>query len=81
MMKTEKVVDAEVVAGTQMAMVAAIAAILKHTAIDNPKIHHDLRMAVEQTKANLLGSNCSDKKLDAFEIVAQSLMDCAKLKS
>lgn len=73
-MNESKVINADIVAGTQMALVAAIGALLKHAAYKNPSILSDFEQVIEYHKAALLNSAATDRKIAAFETVAQSLM-------
>lgn len=73
-MSDKKIIDADVVAGTQMAMVAAIGALLKHVTNENPRVLKDFEAAVEHAKVALLSSEATDQKIAAFETVAQALI-------
>ncbi|WP_194725097.1 hypothetical protein [Noviherbaspirillum malthae] len=73
-MSDKKIIDADIVAGTQMAMVAAIGALLKHVTYENPQVLKDFEEAVEHAKTILLNSEATDQKIAAFETVAQALI-------
>lgn len=73
-MDVNKVIGADVVAGTQMAIIAAVATLLKHVSEGNPQVRLDLEAAVEHTKAMLLASSSTEEKCDAFESVASALL-------
>lgn len=70
----------DAVAGTQLAMFAAVIALLRRQAGD-PELISDLQASLEQLQAAALGSQSSDHKLQALAESATVLLEAARAPS
>ncbi|MES2148623.1 MAG: hypothetical protein V4508_02410 [Pseudomonadota bacterium] len=63
----------DAVAGAQSAMMAALTVCIE-ICKGNPQVAEAIAASLEHTRANLLASQGSDRKLEVFDSIAESLI-------